>query len=152
MRKSISMYKYCNKKEFADFYVEQIVKNYKKEILSLDIEALIPVPIYKSKLKKRGFNQAELISYGISNFLGIKTINDMLIRNKNTIAQKDLNDKQRFENLKDAFKIKKIYKLNTVMLIDDIYTTGSTIENCTKVLLEYGIKKVYFMTICIGKG
>ena len=81
----------------------------------------------------------------------------MLLRTKNTIPQKQLNNKERLKNLERAFTIsvqgwkeKKIYR--HIMLVDDIYTTGSTIEACSKVLQASQMTKVSFVSLCIGKG
>jgi predicted amidophosphoribosyltransferase len=82
----------------------------------------------------------------------------LLVRNKKTVPQKQLSDKQRLQNLQRAFRynneVATKYKreIKRVVIVDDIYTTGSTIEACTNVLLEHGIKEVYFITLCIGKG
>ena len=104
-------------------------------------------------------NQAEILAKGIAKSTHIPVYNNILIRNKNTIPQKLLDDKERVKNLKNAFAVsdeclnaKEISTLKRVMLIDDIYTTGATIDVCAKVLKSIGIKEVYFITVCIGKG
>lgn len=159
MKKSISGYKFAGKKEYADYYVEEMITSYADEIHKIKPDCLIPIPIHRSKLRKRGFNQAELIAKGIAKELNIPIFAKTLIRNKKTLPQKGLNDKERLKNLMQAFSFsnKDILnytngKLNKVILIDDIYTTGSTIEACTKVLIESGVHEVYFLCICIGKG
>lgn len=157
MKQSIGRYKYHNKREYADFYVEELLKRYKEQILKWNPDVLIPIPLYKEKKKKRGYNQAELIAKGIGIQLQIRVVTDYLERCKNTAPQKGLNEKQRVSNLKEAFVIqekkkKKYVPLKHVLLIDDIYTTGSTIETCTNVLLKAGVEKVHFISICIGAG
>ncbi len=158
MKKSISDFKYSSRKEYADFYVEEFVKYYGKEILIVSPDVMIPVPIHKSKLIDRGYNQAEILCQGISSKLGITTLPNLLRRDKKTLPQKELNDKERFKNLKQAFSfnekalIKHGHSISKVLIVDDIYTTGSTIEACTRILLDNGINEVYFASICIGKG
>lgn len=158
MQKSISDYKYNGRKEYADFYIEEFIKYYSEEILRINPDVLVAIPIHKSKLNERGYNQAEILCSGIGNKLGIATLPNLLLRDKKTLPQKQLNDKERFKNLQKAFSFSqkendKLGKqINKVLLVDDIYTTGSTIEACTRILLDNGVKQVYFATLCIGKG
>lgn len=159
MKHSMSEFKFHGKKEYADFYIEELLLRYGAWVSEIAPDALIPIPIHYDKYKQRGFNQAELIANGISKSLNIPVINNILIRNKYTTPQKLLDDKERVKNLKNAFAISDEYlnirentKLKRVMLIDDIYTTGATIDVCAKVLKNIEIDEVYFMTVCIGKG
>lgn len=113
------------------------------------------MPIHKTKLKERGFNQAEVLARGISKSVGIPVAYDYLIRCHKTKAQKRLNDRERAKNLHGAFMVNPVYSTTSyskVMLVDDIYTTGSTIDSCAQVLLEEGINKVDFISLSIGKG
>lgn len=158
IKKSIADFKYRYKKENADYYVEEIIKQYGDVISRLSPDALVPVPIHKSKFRERGYNQAEIIANGIGKKLNIPVLPQLLIRNKKTLPQKQLSDKERLKNLQEAFIFNKeeasnyLNGLNEILLVDDIYTTGSTIEACTNVLMKNGIKHVYFITLCIGKG
>lgn len=156
IKQSIVAFKYQGKKEYADFYVDEIIKQYKLKIKAIRPDVIIPVPIHHAKRLERGFNQAEIIAQGIGKALKLPVDTELLIRNKNTLPQKELNDKERLKNLQQAFRInpkkKSKVPLNTVLLVDDIYTTGSTIEACTNILNDYGIKTVYFISICIGQG
>jgi ComF family protein len=158
MKNSIAGFKYHNKKEYATFYVREMLRSYDDQLHRLSIDAIIPVPIHKSKYLERGFNQAELLARGIGKELGIPVIRDLLIRGKKTVPQKTLSDKERLRNLSEAFEMKDkpltvdLTHIKTVLLVDDIYTTGSTIEACTNCLKLHGIKEVYFIVLCIGKG
>jgi ComF family protein len=158
MMKSISDFKYRMKKEYARYYIGQVIENYSKAIYKMEPDALVPVPIHKSKYRERGYNQAEILAKGIGKELGIPVLPNLLIRTKKTLPQKQLSDKERLKNLREAFRFNetemKNHKkgLKRILLIDDIYTTGSTIEACTNVLMENGIERVYFITLCIGKG
>ncbi|TAH66034.1 MAG: ComF family protein [Anaerolineaceae bacterium] len=158
MRKSISEFKYHYKKEFARYYIEKIVQNYGNAIVKLAPDALVPVPIHKSKYRERGYNQAEILAYGIGKELNIPVLPNLLIRNKKTLPQKQLSDKERLKNLQEAFIFNETAvcnyprRLKRLLLVDDIYTTGSTIEACTNVLMRHGMEHIYFITLCIGKG
>lgn len=151
LRESIYRFKYDNKREYAQFYVQEMVNGYGDWIKHLGVEAILPVPLHKKKQKSRGFNQAEVLAKGIGQALEIPVRTDLVYRQKNTIPQKELNSKERQKNLKNAFKIvQNDVQLKKVLLVDDIYTTGSTIEAMASVLKEHGVKKVYY--ICLGTG
>jgi ComF family protein len=158
MKNSISNFKFNGKKEYGDFYIEEFLNNHGSKVLKISPDVLAPIPIHKSKLAGRGYNQAEILAEGIGKELNIPILPHLLLRNKKTLPQKQLNDKERLKNLEKAFlfsqKEREKFKkpINKVMLIDDIYTTGSTIEACTKILMQNGIEEVYFASICIGKG
>ncbi len=158
MKESMADFKYRNKKEYARFYVEELLFHYGETIKKLSFDALVPVPIHRSKYRLRGYNQAAVLAGGIGKELGIPVLNELLIRVKKTLPQKQLNDRERLKNLQEAFQMNSKAadsfgkELNRVLLVDDIYTTGSTIEACTGILQEHGVKEVYFMTVCIGKG
>ncbi len=158
MKQSISDYKYRNKKENAGFYLEELIRHYGEILRKLAPDALVPVPIHKSKYKVRGYNQADILARGLGKQLCIPVLSELLIRGRKTLPQKQLDDKGRWENLKDAFQINQRKAdsygkpLNRIVLVDDIYTTGSTVEACTGILLEHGVQEVYFVTLCIGRG
>lgn len=152
MKQSIYGFKYKNKREYADYYIDEFIGLYKKEILNWQAEILVPVPLHKSRHLQRGFNQAEVLAKKIGKELDLAVDTKLLIRSKKTVAQKGLDNKERAKNLQDAFHIdKKVVQYKKVILIDDIYTTGSTIEACTKVLKMNGVGEVYFLSLCIGK-
>lgn len=157
MKKSIADFKFHYRQEYADFYIEQLSKQFCGIIDEWRVDALVPIPLHKSKLRVRGFNQADLLARGLGKQLGIPVLSEYLTRCKKTLPQKELNDKERFKNLTEAFSFTgETYvnknQIKNIVLVDDIYTTGSTIEACTKILHEQGIEKVYFISLCIGKG
>lgn len=152
-KKSMYAFKYQNKREFADWYTETIWQCYGQTIEQLGIEAVIPVPIYKKKRRKRGYNQAELLAVRLAKKLEVPCFRQGLVRKIDTKPQKELAREERYYNMQRAFSIGKITEIvGTVLLVDDIYTTGSTMEACTKVLQQAGIKNVYGCTVCIGRG
>lgn len=155
---SMAEFKYHNKKEYALFYVEELLDIYGDAILRFAPDVIVPVPIHNSKFRQRGYNQAEIIAKRIGQELNITVIDDLLVRNRKTMPQKQLSDKERLRNLKKAFEFNPTVAdeygkvINKLLIVDDIYTTGSTIEACTNVLKSNGIKDVCFITLCIGKG
>lgn len=149
MRQSIYRFKYDNKREYADFYLEELLRLYGGWIKSLKVEAVIPVPLHNRKYRVRGFNQAQVLAEGIGRAMNIPVLTEVVGRKKSTIAQKNLNDKERQENIKNAFKItNNEVKLNKILLVDDIYTTGSTMDAVAGVLRENGVKEIFFICLC----
>ena len=153
MSMSIYRFKYNGKREFASFYARVMTKQLGRKIKSWEPDVIVPVPVHKSKLKKRGYNQAYLIAKELSKNLGIP-VNDRLVRrNTATAVQKNLSAKERQNNLKKAFKVtQNVVSLNTVLIVDDIYTTGATVDAMARCLRGAGVKKIYFVSLCIGRG
>jgi len=105
IKNSIYQFKYHNKREYGEFYGLELKNRYESIIKNWDADVLIPVPLHKSKLRKRGYNQADIIAKSIGKLLEIPVDSQLLNRNKKTLAQKELNDKERMKNLENAFNI-----------------------------------------------
>lgn len=114
---------------------------------------IIPIPLEKKKLKKRGFNQAEEIAKVLSSFLDLPLILDCLIKTKETIAQVKLTIEERKENIKGVFSIQneELIRNKKILLIDDIYTTGSTMEEAAKTLKKAGAKEIIGLVVARAK-
>ena len=109
------------------------------------------IPMYPPDQRQRGFNQAELLAEEISSLLKIPMKPALVERVRPTTAQKELGAYERRKNLKKAFKIgQNDVKLDSIIVVDDIFTTGSTIDGVARVLKEAGAKKVYAATLAIG--
>jgi ComF family protein len=111
---------------------------------------LVPIPLYRSRQNWRGFNQSELIGEKLAKQLGWKFVPDLLIRNKNTIPQVGLRGSVRRSNLSGVFSVNPDCVLSTlysVLLFDDVFTTGSTIDEAKKVLKVAGFKNIKSLTI-----
>lgn len=108
---------------------------------------IVPVPLSDRKKRRRGFNQSEEIGLIISKTTGIPLFTDTLIKTKETKPQTELNKEEKPENLKDCFKIKKDIKDKNVLLLDDVYATGSTMEECAKILKQAGAGKIWGITV-----
>lgn len=153
LKKSMYAFKYNNRREYAGYYANEIFNNQGHILKSFGAEALIPVPLHKKKLRKRGYNQAEVLAKALSDYMKIPVDANVIKRVKNTKPQKELNDSDRVKNLESAFKMNiNSVKYNKVILVDDIYTTGSTIDECAALLKANGTDKVYFVTACVGRG
>ena len=130
-------------------------KTQKNYIQMIAPDCLVPVPLHPSKFRKRGFNQAELLAREFGKELNIP-IRLLLRKNKETKDQKNLNRMERKKNVKNVFcvnvaEIKKGIP-KSILLIDDVSTTGSTLTECAKALKAQGVQKVSFLTICAGES
>lgn len=153
IKHSMYRFKYQNRQEYAYYYGSEIVRIYGSWIKRHGIEALVPIPLHWTRRRYRGYNQAELVAEEIGRQLGLPVYSGMLERVRKTKAQKNLNDAERKNNLKKAFKThKNNVQLNHILLVDDIYTTGSTINEAALELQKAGIEQVYYISVCIGNG
>ena len=150
-RASIAGFKYNGRKEYAEYYAADIVRHLGDFIECCRPDILIPVPISEKRRKKRGYNQSELIADRISDRTGIPVSSDAVIRIKDTRPMKELSREERVKNLKGAFKISPhVVKCRNVIIVDDIYTTGSTIDAVAAVLRKTGAGNIYFIALAEG--
>ncbi len=151
---SMAAIKYKNKREYLDFYSEEAVRRLEEPFSEMRPDCLVPVPVHPGRRRKRGFNQAEILAAAIGDAYGIPVLPGLLVRKKNTSPQKELSPGERLKNLSEAFAPggRAPEKMRRVMIVDDIYTTGATMEACTRILLGSGFEQVYFFAIFIGRG
>ncbi|HMR39795.1 MAG TPA: ComF family protein [Ignavibacteria bacterium] len=120
-----------------------------------DFDYIIPVPLYKTKLRERGFNQSEYICMGIVQYLNSELVPDMIIRVRHTTTQTKLSREERISNLKNAFTINKDYKDiisgKRIIIVDDVVTTGSTMNEAIKVLKENNSSEVMACTLAMAR-
>ncbi|MCR5431356.1 MAG: ComF family protein [Lachnospiraceae bacterium] len=160
MKKAMSDLKFHGQTDNADFFAAMAVSRAGSRIRSFDPCALIPVPVHKSRLRVRGYNQASLLCDRIGKLLGIPVVDDFLLRTRKTGFQKNLGNIMRKRNLDGAFSCNTrdypkdvvTARLQRVLLVDDIYTTGSTMEHCSKELVKAGVAEVGLLSISISGG
>lgn len=153
MADSISRFKYGGRMEYASFYGRELYEKKLSWLRAVAPDALIPVPIHPSRKRKRGYNQAQLIAEALSERSGIPVNTSLIHRERKTRPLKSLTWAERQNNLKRAFKIcQNDVKLKTIVIIDDIYTTGSTVDEMALALQKAGVRRIYFMALTIGRG
>lgn len=115
-------------------------------------DGVVPVPLHPERLAERGFNQSEIISSLLHWKLGLPMI-DVLMREKYTSPQVGLSRRERLQNLKNAFVLKEPQKIQgkVLWLVDDVTTTGATLEACAKVILDAGAEQVYGLCLAAGR-
>ena len=152
IKQTMYRFKYSNKREYAQFFAEYAFEMYGNWIREKGIEVIVPVPMYYKKQRVRGYNQAESFARALSDVTGIPVDTGLVKRVIDTTPQKGLNDVERKNNLKNAFqKGESIVQYSQILVVDDIYTTGSTSEAVAEVM-KTNANRIYFMSICIGKG
>ena len=150
---SVARFKYRGRREYAACYAACIAERLGAFIRSCRADALIPVPLHKSRLKERGYNQAQVLAEALSALTGVPVRADLIERAEKTTPMKDLSAAERQNNLKRAFKIlRNDVKLSIIIIIDDIYTTGSTIDAMSREFRKAGVERIYFVTLAIGRG
>ena len=155
---AVKQFKYRFTQELAEYFADLIVE----KIGELDMIknrkiVLIPVPLHRKRLNERGFNQAEVIAKAVADRLvgGQADVINLLSRIRHTSQQAKLDKEGRHENLKGAFRLNKkivqeqnLYTRKTIyFLVDDIFTTGATLESCARILKENGFEKVYGLVV-----
>ena len=154
IRKAIMSLKYKFAYDIAEELAEitiQKIKNYDLRIKNI---ILVPIPLHKLRQNWRGFNQAELIGEKVANGMGWKFVPDFLIRIKNTSQQVGQKRPDRIKNLSDVFRINVPHSLSqsqvSILVFDDVYTTGTTINEAVKVLKAAGFNNIKSLTIARG--
>lgn len=151
VRNSLYRFKYGNKRSYAFFYGNEISKCLGSWIRFCGIDYLVPIPIHKKRKRRRGYNQAEVLARVIAGNLSVPLLSPGLVRVKNTSPQKKLDVSERRKNLAGAFRCcNGNIRGKTILIVDDIYTTGATADAAAKVLKAAGADKVYVISIGIG--
>ena len=153
MRGIMYRYKYSNRRDYTEFLAREAERLYGAWVRQQGIELVVPIPLSKKRLRQRGYNQAEIFAKRFAELCGLPCDSRIIRRTRNTAPQKQLSVDERKNNLKNAFKTdRNVVNLKRVLLVDDIYTTGSTIDAAALVLKQSGVKDVYYLCISIGQG
>ena len=116
------------------------------------VEVVIPAPMHVSRRRRRGYNQAEIIAAPVAQALGVAIAPDAITRNRATVSQVGLSSQERLLNVSGAFSARKsVVKGKTVLLIDDVVTTGATLAACAQAALAEGAAEVYGLTVTAAK-
>ena len=155
--------KYHNKRDNARMLAFEAAKREGWRVRMWGIDVIIPVPLHKKREISRGYNQAQImaekfakhLAFQDKDMIDIEVDSSYLVRVRRTKAQKELSGEQRKANIREAFAVNyreppDKYEGKTVLLIDDIYTSGATLSECARVLKHHGVKRVYGFTFGIG--
>lgn len=153
----IHHFKYRGMKKLGIYLGEligkELINNFYDTLKTFD--TIIPVPLFKTKERERGYNQAEYLCKGINSQLQIEFIKDLVKRTRHTKSQTKLSQSERIENVKDAFEINRNYKGKisgtSIILVDDVVTTGSTLNEIIKELRTEDVSQIFVITIAMAK-
>lgn len=147
VKKSIERFKYFGARSLGKEYAKIMYEYFADSGLFEKADCIVSVPINKHRFKTRGYDQAGYLAEKLAEASNIEFVPNGIIRHKNTMPQNKLGVNERFKNVKDAFSVGNFdFKYKNVIIVDDIFTTGATINECAKVLKISGANKVYFMT------
>ena len=149
VRPAIHLFKYQGGKEMGrglgTLMAEYLLQFHEELLVKTDV--ILAVPLHPKKEKRRGFNQAHILCEKISEETGLVFQKDGLVRKRDTVAQSTLGPEERKQNLKDAFLVTADFTGKRVLLVDDIFTTGTTCNECAKVLYRAGAKEVMVFSL-----
>ncbi len=153
IRESLYRFKYRGRAEYAAYYAREAYKLHGTCLEHLQADAVVPVPLHKSRLRRRGYNQAEELARELSKLINVPVYAGYIGRIKATKPLKTLDVRERQNNLKKAFLIiQNDVKLKTIIVVDDIYTTGATLDAVAEVCKVAGVERVYSLTVAVGNG
>ena len=149
IRKLILDYKFNEKSYLYLTFVNFLLKNKKIFENIKNYDTIIPVPISKKRKKTRGYNQSLLIARKIAELTNLELMNNCLVKIKNIIEQSKLNKEDRIQNIQGVYELKnkQLIENKNILLIDDIYTTGSTVNECSKILKQGNPKKIGILVL-----
>ena len=146
LREAIHHFKYSNLQDLAIPLGRLMGRYWEKSPLPAEI--IVPVPLHADRLRERGYNQAALLARELSKSSGLPLAQNSLVRVRATRPQVDLNAQERKENVRDAFHCPGMGLTDKrVLLIDDVYTTGATLEACSIALRQVGARSVWALTL-----
>ncbi|MCX8129898.1 MAG: ComF family protein [Clostridia bacterium] len=153
IKQTLMKYKYFNKPSYYRAFAAMLSNRLKNVTNCRNFDIIIGVPLYKGREKDRGYNQARLISKALSKKMLIPDKSWLLSRVRDTGNQSLLTKKQRSINIRDAFKVNDASRVKgrSIILIDDIFTTGNTVNECSRVLKEAGALSVVVCVIASGR-
>lgn len=154
VQKLIQLLKYKGRDDIGVWFGNMLAMRILESDIKYDWDCIVPVPLHPKKERKRGYNQSNAIAKGVSEVLGIPVNNDILRRTRSTVSQTIMNKTQRLSNMKDAFAVKD-GKYDSagkhIFLIDDVLTTGATLEACALALLAVQNLRLSLATIGIAE-
>lgn len=149
IREMIIDYKFNEKSYIYITFVKILLKNKKMLENIKNYDTIIPVPISGKRYKKRGYNQSYLLAKEICKYANLNLESDCLYKIKHNVEQSSLNGLERQENIKGAYELRNMQILNNkkILLLDDVYTTGATVNECARILSKTNPSKIGVFTV-----
>ncbi len=149
-QKLVHQLKYKNRKEVGIYLGSMYAQEIKDKLSERQIDIITTVPLHPAKLLKRGYNQSDYIAQGFAETLGISFKPNLIVRNENTSTQTLKKRYERWENMADKFAINTTFNVENkiILVVDDVITTGATMEACCKIILKENNVKVAVISLC----
>lgn len=150
----IKNFKFKGYTDNGDYLADEMIKSISEDFQDIKIDAVVSVALSEKRKRQRGFSQTDYLAEKISEKINVPFCRNALIKVKETIPQVELGGKERKTNLVGTFEVNKdvFLKGKTVLLCDDVKTTGSTLNECAKVLKRAGVKEIVCITAAISKS
>jgi len=148
----IHLFKYSGYIGLVDIFSDLMMNFLRKNNIGPSIELIVPVPVYATKRRERGYNPSEVLARALSKKLSKPLDYKNLKKVKWTESQSELDKKRRLNNIKGAFLTvdRNVFSGRNILIVDDVFTTGATLNECAKVLKEINVKKVFSLTLARG--
>lgn len=149
IRNKIIEYKFKDKAYLSKMFCKIFVKSKNCCDFLKSYDIIIPVPIHRKRKIQRGYNQCELIARQLADYVESMICTDVLVKQRNTVPQSTLGKEERKNNIKNVYIIQNKDKIKnkSILILDDIYTTGSTVNECSRILKKAGATKIGVLTI-----
>ncbi|MBI4436119.1 MAG: ComF family protein [Candidatus Omnitrophica bacterium] len=152
VREVLHILKYRGRKPLANALANPLIAFAREHLKTFHFDWILPVPLFRRKKRERQFNQSELLAKALARSLTIPFSNENLIRNRATLPQAGLPKEERFENVQGAFHVRysSLYAQKSLLLIDDIVTTGATLTACAEALRKAGAARISVLALARG--
>lgn len=150
-RQSLVRFKYYGCREYGDFYAKAMSMYGRRYLERWNPQLIVPVPLHPAKKRMRGFNQAAYLAEKLSCYTGIPWTDSLVLKIRNTRSQKKLDAVHRRNNLRNAYEVTQKLDGISILVVDDVYTTGSTMDAMAMCLKDAGAQAVYFLAVCAGR-
>lgn len=149
LKQCIHSFKYEGRRELAEVLGRFMAECADRELAEAEYDALVPVPLHRDRLRERGFNQALLLARELAKRRGSPVAPDVLARDRGTLSQSTLSRRERLKNVRGAFAVGERGAVRGMrfLVIDDVYTTGATADECARILMKAGARAVDILTL-----
>jgi ComF family protein len=149
LRQVVQRFKYGRKVSLGKALGRLMAAGCQEFLNECRVDLIIPVPLHPKRLRWRGFNQSVLLARQVNRVHGLPMDPFILMRDKETLPQTQLSEEERRKNVRGAFSVRTAaaLKAKTLLLVDDVYTSGATLNECSRVLIQAGARKVHLLTL-----
>ncbi len=151
IRRGILHFKFYNSLFYAEALSRFLERTFRDHFSEEDLDAIIPIPVHDKRLLKRGYNQCEILSTKLGAKVGVPVMTNTLLKKRNTVPQTQLKRRQRVDNVKGSFSVNNTASIKgkRLLVLDDVFTTGSTLTEASLALKRHGASSVQALVLCL---